>query len=945
MSPQSPLTNGFPRRHVLKGAAAAGAATQLGPFLAAPAHAGATGATNGPGEVGLRWLEDRPPEVAGATWGTPWPQGAVPADQSFALTTADGAAVPVQSWPLAYWPDSTLKWSAHAVAGPAAEGYTLAAGTPATPATPAQRVRVTERRDHVDVDTGIITARLPKRGTDLIGRVRRRRASGGFLDVATHGHLVNLVQREISDGDDGTGTVHRDRLLSAIDSVTVEQNGPVRAVIRIEGRHRGAGAAPAPTDGAGRGRRTSGDRSGLPFTVRLTFYAGAESFRMTHSFVFDSDGREDFIAGLGIRFSVPMRGETYDRHVRLAGQDHGALSEAVKPLTGLRRDPGEEVRAAQIAGERTPDIGTWDTRVSGRVHLIPAFGDYTLSQLSSEGFTVKKRTEPGQGWVAVDQGRRAAGLGYVGGPDGEGGLAFGLRDFWQRHPTQLDIRGAHTDTAEVTVWLWSPEAPPMDTRFYHDGLGQDTYEEQLEGLEITYEDYEPEFGTPYGIARTSELTFWALAGTPDRERLGAMADAVRATPQLINPVEHLAGAGAFGGLFAPVDRSTPTRAAIEDSLDFIFDYYVTSQEQRHWYGFWDYGDVMHSQDADRQVWRYDIGGYAWDNSELSPDLWLWYAFLRSGRADIFRFAEAMTRHTGEVDVYHLGDWAGLGTRHGVNHWGDSAKQQRISTAIYRRFYYYLTADERTGDLMRELARSEETFLVLDPIRKIRDEPYEPDPRALAIGFGTSWSGLAAAWLTEWERRGPLWEECRDKLLGTMETIAAQPNGFIQAEGLYDMETGRYAVPEEPVVDISHLSAVFGLVEVNAELLQQVEMPAFEEAWLQYCRLYNATGEEQEAEVGEAFGDKILRQAHTRLDAYAAVRLGEARYAERAWDLFLHPPEEWEPAPLDWDFTTQRVTHTLNPTDWFESIGTNDAAQYSLAAIQNLALIGDQLPER
>ena len=38
----------------------------------------------------------------------------------------------------------------------------------------------------------------------------------------------------------------------------------------------------------------------------------------------------------------------------------------------------------------------------------------------------------------------------------------------------------------------------------------------------------------------------------------------------------------------------------------------------------------------------------------------------------------MTRHTGEVDMYHLGRWKGLGTRHGVQHWGDSAKQVRAS---------------------------------------------------------------------------------------------------------------------------------------------------------------------------------------------------------------------------------------------------------------------------
>jgi len=51
---------------------------------------------------------------------------------------------------------------------------------------------------------------------------------------------------------------------------------------------------------------------------------------------------------------------------------------------------------------------------------------------------------------------------------------------------------------------------------------------------------------------------------------------------------------------------------------------------------------MHSYDAARHEWRYDIGGFAWDNTELSTDIWLWYSFLRTGRADIFKMAEAMT---------------------------------------------------------------------------------------------------------------------------------------------------------------------------------------------------------------------------------------------------------------------------------------------------------------
>ena len=64
---------------------------------------------------------------------------------------------------------------------------------------------------------------------------------------------------------------------------------------------------------------------------------------------------------------------------------------------------------------------------------------------------------------------------------------------------------------------------------------------------------------------------------------------------------------------------------------------------RSWYGMFNYGDIMHTYDPFRHSWRYDMGGYAWQNTELVPTLWLWLAFMRSGREDIFTMAEAMSR--------------------------------------------------------------------------------------------------------------------------------------------------------------------------------------------------------------------------------------------------------------------------------------------------------------
>ncbi|WP_316774791.1 exo-rhamnogalacturonan lyase family protein [Streptomyces sasae] len=908
----------IPRRSLLKAAAVAGAAAQFSWALGtkeAQATPRAEAADADP--VTLDWLEDGGLGAApGSTVGVPWPMGAFQEDQTFALTDEDGKDVAVQSWPIAYWPDGSLKWTAHAISSGNGK-LTLAAGDATAPD---RKVTVDRSGGTIDVSTGVIAVKIGKNGSTIIKSVTR-----GSTEIARNGRLVLIRQPEVEDEDQGT--VKTERFDGAIDSVTVEQDGPVRAVVRIDGKHR------------------KGSRSWLPFSIRLYFYAGADSFRMVHTITYDGTQEPgkaggDFIRGLGVRFSVPMRDEAYDRHIRIGGEGTGLLREAVQGITGLRRDPGAAVQAAQYAGQKLPDPSTWDQRVTTRLQYIPHWGDYTLSQLSADGFTLRKRTRKGYGWIAAGGGKRASGFGYVGGASG--GFSFGLRDFWEKFPAQLDIRDAHTGAAEVTLWLWSPEAQPMDLRFYHDGMGQDTYAEQLEGLNITYEDYEPEFGTPYGIARTSELLFWANETTPTPEALADQVEAVRVLPQLTAPPKQLIKAKVFGpGLFSEPDRSTAAKAKIEDHLDFLFTYYKDQVEQRRWYGFWDYGDFMHTYDTVRHQWRYDVGGYAWDNSELSPDLWLWYAYLRSGRSDIFRFAEALTRHTGEVDVYHIGQWAGLGTRHGVQHFADSAKQQRISNTTYRRFYYFLTADERVGDLMAANVDSDETFLVLDPLRKVRTDPYTPDRHALSIGFGTDWSGLVSAWLTEWERKGPKWEKAKARVLSTMEGIAAQPNGFVQGSGLYDLDTGKFATADTPVVSVSHLSAVFGLNELCAELIYLVDMPKFDEVYLDYCRYFNATKAEQAARYGSNFGTLLLFQGHSRLDAYAAVQTGDETLAKRAWTKFYGSDGYTESSPWKTEALSGPVTLVAgSEASW---VSSNDTALYGLAAIENLALLGDSMP--
>lgn len=903
------MSNRISRRAFLSNSAAGGAALAISTKVASQDGSPVVAGPNlGPG-AWARWLDDTvAPTAQGVTWGMPWPKGQIKSDGDFALRTASGPLISLQSWPLAYWPDGSLKWTAHSLAPQIEAVGNGPWEVVAKPGKPSASLAVKETNAAVEIDTGAFVCRIARSGRNVIDSITRDNRP-----ALRDGHLI-LLRQDRGTTSDGA-VVTQEVFEGAVEKVTVEQIGPQRAVVKVEGKHARV------------------NRRWLPFTLRFYFYAGSDALRVLHTIVFDGNENQDFIRGIGLRFTPATRGEFYDRHVRFVGDGDGVFGEAVRGLTGLRRDPGKEARDAQIEGRAAGKISDV---VSKLLQYVPAFGDWTLFQPTADSFSIRKRTADGHAWLDSNHGARASGLGYFGGP--EGGIAFGIRNFWQSHPAQIDIRGAASDAATVTLWVWSPDAPAMDLRFYHDGMGQDTFEKQYKGgLEITYEDYEPGFGTPMGVARTSELQFWILPGTPSHARLAELASSLREPARIVPTPQTIVDSGVFGHALSLPSQTAPEHAALEKQLDWMFDFYRGQQDQRRWYGFWNYGDVMHTYDFDRHTWRYDVGGFAWDNSELATDVWLWMYFLRTGRADTFRFAEAMTRHTGEVDVHHLGRFAPLGSRHNVMHWGCSAKQLRISTALNRRFYYFLTADERVGDLMREQVEAARTLRTISAGRKLASaaerHDVDPDGDVAYVGFGTDWGALASAWLTEWERTRS--QKIRDRLLASMKSIAAQPRGFFTGSSLMNLNTGAFEISSDKSVNVSHLSAAFGLPEACAELIELLPVPEFERAWLQYCQLYNAPPEEQKAALGEELKGTNLQQGHARLTAYAAYKRKDPKLAARAWSEFTDGRAGYGTRQ---EFAAKRIAapDVLNAVDEGPGISTNSTAQWGLSGIVCLA---------
>ena len=149
---------------------------------AAPPRAAAA-----PGTVELSLLGGTPPNTpTGISWGVPWPQGAVKRGATFSLN-AHGADLPVQTWPLAYWPDGSMKWSGFATVVPAGitSPITLSPGS----STAKGALSVAKNGNAIAVDTGAMKCAISISGANIIDSI----SIGGKV-VTGASQLVCILQ-------------------------------------------------------------------------------------------------------------------------------------------------------------------------------------------------------------------------------------------------------------------------------------------------------------------------------------------------------------------------------------------------------------------------------------------------------------------------------------------------------------------------------------------------------------------------------------------------------------------------------------------------------------------------------------------------------------------------------------------------------------------------------
>lgn len=805
--------------------------------------------------IPLQWIGEKPKVDMPVSFGVPFTQGEMTDKERLAVMTSDGRKLNVDNDVMAKWPDGSVKW--------------LGVSTVVSPCDSLYAMKVKgERTSASSVET------LPECITT--GKLQVYISEGGRNIIDSLYYEGRLIARNIdlfcSVQNAAERPTQYNDYNSKINNVEVRQ-GAVKTVVKIEGEHL------------------------MPFVVRLYLYKDTEQVKLVHTLLYTADFEKQFVNSLGLRASVPMTSMLYNRHVAFTYDGGEVWSEPIQPLVG-RIPLGGNMQKRQMKGELIPDSSTFVGREKMFLREWASWGDFRLTQAGPNGFTLRKRTSPGHTWVGTHAGRRADGVAYVGSP--EGGLMMVAKDFWQSSPASFEITGARGDEAQMIYYMWSPDGEVMDLRHY---------DSVAHGLISSYEDVQEGFSTPYGIARTSTITLVPGVIYQGKEALNECAREFTKINQLVCNPSYLHAKRAFGVWSMP-DTMSSENAEIERVLDAEIEYYKRAVEKHKWYGYWNYGDFMHSYDHVRGEWMYDVGGYAWDNTELATNMWLWYSFLRTGRADIWILAEAMSRHTGEVDVYHLGPHAMLGSRHNVSHWGCGAKESRISQSAWNRFYYYLTCDDRSGDLMREVRDAEQKLYTLDPMRLAEPREKYPCSAPTRLRVGPDWLAYAGNWFSEWERTGNV--NYLNKITAGMKSIASLRHGLFTGNKAlgYDPATGIVSFDGDTAMqNTNHLLAIMGGFEIMTEIMMSVDVPEWDKAWNSHASLYK----EKAMQISKN------RFRVSRLEGLAAWKQRNPKRAEEAWK------------------TLMRYTPRFADTD---PHFTNDAATWGLDAIYLMEVIGD-----
>jgi len=605
------------------------------------------------------------------TGGYPFPKGLVKDQDSIQVSVA-GEKVHCQPRPIGYWPDGSLKWvlltfpidPKKAVPECAPPYVTLRTGG----CIPVQISIAAEKSSTRPATGAALTATEQKDGSILIenGPLAVKLAKGSqWLAVSLHNKPILSPAKDsrlayadyLLDAEPlfpFTGTQKggkEDRGTLSIDKLTLEQNGPLQAVVRLEGM--------------------VNNQEPTRVIMRVKVEAGRPEIQLTHTaeFLFH-DPRRTFLSDLGIE--LPLGGFDLGkaRFGTADGQDAlGALAliQETPFARKLLHDHQNTLEATAIQGD-----GGWIEASGQNLRFIGAVRNFVETAPKAISITEDKTNVRFEIWprkAGVMDVRR-----YSNHPHLIQGEATTTDEDWvQKDYYANEPFFGVSRTHEMLFGFWPADAAPnpesVAADFQSPPLLYAGWERYASTGVILSEPLQKDWPAAWN-AWTQFTRFW-LYHRSLHSWYGFWN---------FGDIRHQFQSG-YGAIFQPsvlVEGLTHPESFANTPAQYIQDYHPPND------------------------WAFDNGRWGWSNCEGLGNLFFQREYLRHGNRVVYFAAEAQARLSRDVVVRQEGKWFGKGTRHGVQHWSDGNHEERQTTSTEYRLHYFLSGDDRTRDVINKL---------------------------------------------------------------------------------------------------------------------------------------------------------------------------------------------------------------------------------------------------
>ncbi|NRA39736.1 MAG: hypothetical protein HRU15_16465 [Planctomycetes bacterium] len=563
------------------------------------------------------------------------------------LTDANGAVIPVQALVTAFWPEGTAKFLCldflTTLKASEIKSFTLSYGSELAEQK-VGAIAISDANGVIQVNTGILKTSFqagdkwsaPVQINDL---AVTREGIQGFLSVSEGSPEAKPTDYNLT-----------------VESVVLEEHGPVQATVYIKGFYSSKKAV-SPMEYQKKHPR-------YPFHSFVRVYANSARMDVTYSFGYNGNEHEDFVRRYGLKVPLAAKGAEFSFGVDGGKVHREKLSKAV-----LLAQPHHS--NWELSGASTPQSG--------------------------------KRID---GWAAMNANAENI------------SLVMSLRNAWQQWPVSyradangdfiIDIHGGTKDNFLDLRYHSEPDGPnwvkPDPKKKYDKVAKVHDSKSMYNGKKLSTHYLGEPFAKAAGILKISELVLdftpnmnHKEIGEAHHQMLVPWPDAKRyAETRVFNMT------GYFDDLNNPIQQEM-----VNFHARINVDLALVQHEAQGLYGWVDYPDALDLRPPKGKENHFDdrtfLGGEGWNNGEKVNQAVV-SLYVSSGWRRALDYGHQMLLHTIGIDAEHPGgDQATSVThRHCQVHWGTGGSPRQSGAYIGWHWYYWISGHNEIGRSLHEM---------------------------------------------------------------------------------------------------------------------------------------------------------------------------------------------------------------------------------------------------